>query len=310
MASVLALFFIVISYSQHGEHSAKVIKPGDGKVGILLLAHGGKSNWNEEVIKIAATVDKIMPVETAFGMASKRNIQPAVDRLIARGVTEIVAVPLFISSHSSVITSTEYLLGQRKEAPAAVAIFAKMNHGHGSHDTHKTEGKDFDPTTPVKSSALIRMTSALDRHDIVADILASRAGTISQQPDKEVVILVAHGPVADAENDKWLADMAVLAARMGKSSKYTRIEYLTVRDDAPEPIRSKATADLRAVVERAHNEGTRVLIVPLLLSYGGIEKGVINRLEGLEYTMPNQGLLPDERLAEWILESAKASAKK
>ena len=34
-----------------------------------------------------------------------------------RGVTEIVAVPLFVSSQSSVITSTEYLLGLRVDAP-------------------------------------------------------------------------------------------------------------------------------------------------------------------------------------------------
>ena len=74
--------------------------------GVLLLAHGGRNNWNEEVTKLAAEVDKNLPVEVAFGMATKRNIQDAIDRLVQRGVREIVAVPLFVSSHSSVITST------------------------------------------------------------------------------------------------------------------------------------------------------------------------------------------------------------
>ena len=62
-------------------------------------------------------------------MATRANIQTAVNALTARGVTEIVAVPLFVSSHSSVVTSTQYLLGLRAEAPAELAAFAKMSHG-------------------------------------------------------------------------------------------------------------------------------------------------------------------------------------
>ena len=44
-------------------------------------------------------------------MATRANIQTAVNALTARGVSEIVAVPLFVSSPSSVVTSTQYLLG-------------------------------------------------------------------------------------------------------------------------------------------------------------------------------------------------------
>ncbi|MBK9216303.1 MAG: hypothetical protein IPM59_12020 [Chloracidobacterium sp.] len=293
--------------AQHDHHVVGL--SAKSTTGVLLLAHGGKQNWNDEVKKIGAAVDGEYPVEIAFGMASKRNIQTAVDKLAARGVKEIVAVPLFVSSHSSVITSTEHLLGLRKEAPAALAVFAKMGHDHGSHDAHAaqaTADKSFDPTTPVKSTVPIRMVAALDRHHLVAEILTSRAESISSKPKKEVVVIVAHGPVSDAENAEWLADMASLAGQMKPKKKFKRIEYLTVRDDAPEPIRSNAAAELRAVVERATKEGNRVLIVPLLLSYGGIEAGVKTRLEGLEYAMPTQGLLPDERLSRWVIESVKS----
>src|ERR687891_532970 len=93
--------------------------------GILLLAHGGKAEWNERVNTLASTVNRDQPVEVAFGMATRSAMQSAVDRLVARGVTRIVAVPLFISSHSSVITSTAYLLGLRNQAPADLARFAK-----------------------------------------------------------------------------------------------------------------------------------------------------------------------------------------
>jgi len=268
--------------------------------GVLLLAHGGRQNWNDEVMKVAAAVDKTAPVEVAFGMASKRNIQTAVDKLIARGAQDIIAVPLFISPHSSVITATEYLLGLRRDAPPELAAFARMDHSHGGHSENHSPDHSFNPMTPIKSSVPIRMTEPLGRHRLVADILLSRAKAVSREPEREVVILVAHGPVSDESNAKWLDDMRSLAERMRRSSNFKRIEYLTVRDDAPPPIREKATAELREVVIKATGEKGKVLIVPLLLSYGGIEEGIKRRLEGLDYTMSNQALLPDPRIIEWV----------
>src|SRR5262245_31695616 len=63
------------------------------KRGVLLLAHGGSQRWNDNVKELAAKVDKQEPTEVAFGMATRANIQTAVDALVARGVSEIVAVP-------------------------------------------------------------------------------------------------------------------------------------------------------------------------------------------------------------------------
>jgi len=308
-ACVALIVFCSISASAQDTSGRKVTKENEAKAGVLLLAHGGKQNWNDEVAKLASVVDKKMPVEVAFGMASKRSIQHAVDKLIARGVGRILAVPLFISSHSSVITSTGYLLGQRDKAPPELAIFAKMSHGHGSHDRNHDTDDSLDPMTPVRSAVPIQMLSALNSHPLVADILLSRSSGISRRQEKEVVVIVAHGPVSDEENNRWLADMRVLANAVRSKSRFKRIEYLTVRDDAPEPIRSKAAAELRGVVQRAIDENSDVLIVPLLLAYGGIEEGIKKRLEGLSYTMSDQALLPDERLAQWVLQSAKNSAK-
>ncbi len=293
----LLLSFPIVSQAQERSSSA----------GILLLAHGGKEGWNEEVNKLAAQVDKRLPAEVAFGMADKRNIQNAIDRLVRRGVREIVAVPFFISSHSPVITATQYLLGLRAGAPAELAAYARMSHNHGAHRAGEPAQATFDPTTPVKSPVTIRMTAALDRHPLVAEVLLSRADSISKDPSHEVVVVVAHGPVADDENAKWLEDMGALVERIRSASSFQRIEYLTVRDDAPQPVRSRATAELRAVVERATRQGHRVLLVSLLISYGGIEEGIRKRLEGLNYVMSPHGLLPDDRLAGWVLLTARES---
>jgi hypothetical protein len=41
-------------------------------------------------------------------------------------------------------------------------------------------------------------------------------------------------------------------------------------------------------------------IVPVLLSFGGIEQGIRKRLDGLDYLMAPQAIMPDVRLVDWI----------
>jgi sirohydrochlorin ferrochelatase len=281
--------------------------------GILLLAHGGSAEWNARVTDLVAQADKRKPTEVAFGMATRATIQAAVDRLLARGVTEIVAVPLFVSSWSSVIASTEYLLGQRADAPTALATYAKMNHAPPSpaatpgsasagHDGHNTA---TDGTTPIASPVPIRMTRALNDHPIVAEILASRARAISQHPTDEALVIVAHGPNEDGDDRRWLADMASLVNRIRSTERFVSIDYLTLRDDAPKPVRDQATAELRSVVLKRSQDGRRVLMVPLLISFGGIDRGLRERLEGLTYTMAETALMPDDRLVTWVLAMAE-----
>lgn len=41
----------------------------------------------------------------------------------------------------------------------------------------------------------------------------------------------------------------------------------------------------------------------------GIERGIHTHLEGLQYEMPVEGLLPDARLAQWVRSMASANAQ-
>jgi hypothetical protein len=148
------------------------------------------------------------------------------------------------------------------------------------------------------------MTRALDDHPIVADILATRARSISRNPREEAVLIVAHGPSADDENRKWLADMQSLANRLGQADPFASIDVLTLRDDAAAPVRNTATEELRSIVRQRLGEGHRILVVPLLVSFGGIERGLRERLDGLPYAMPSSALVPDDRLATWVLSMA------
>ena len=123
-----------------------------GAQGILLLAHGGRADWNRKVLAVADQVESSIPVEVAFGMANKRTIRDALDRLAERDVDSVVAVSLFVSSHSSVMRATEYLLGSRGEAPPQMAAFARMAarmHARRNPDAATGDDAGFDWTTPV-----------------------------------------------------------------------------------------------------------------------------------------------------------------
>lgn len=171
---VAGLAFALLSFTAQAQHAnhTNPTTPKSGKPVILRLAHGGSKDWNNEVNKLVQETDKTFPPEVAFRMATKSNMEAAIHRLVTRGVSEIIAVPLFISPHSSVVTSSQYLLGLRAESPADLAKFAKMNHGHGgeNHSAHNS-----DPTKPIELPALLRMTDALSRHPLVAQILRARA---------------------------------------------------------------------------------------------------------------------------------------
>ena len=43
-----------------------------------------------------------------------------------------------------------------------------------------------------------------------------------------------------------------------------------------------------------------MLVVPVLLSFGGIEQGIRKSLDGLDYVMATQAIMPDDRLVDWI----------
>jgi hypothetical protein len=47
--------------------------------GVLLLAHGGKAEWNAHVTDLAAGLGTAGPVEVAFGMASRASLQRAIE---------------------------------------------------------------------------------------------------------------------------------------------------------------------------------------------------------------------------------------
>ncbi|MBI3288696.1 MAG: hypothetical protein HYZ74_04180 [Elusimicrobia bacterium] len=222
--------------------------------GVLLLAHGGDPSWNAEIAALRARTDARVPTETALGMADTTAMQDAVDRLKARGVGRIVAVPLFVSSRSEVLDQTRYALGlSKKPSEVLRAAFARMGAAHaptrpggGGSAAHAHHGHAHAFSTErVRLPLPLVMSPALDDHPLVASILLERARALSRDANKESVVLVAHGPVDDAALPAWTDTLAALCARVRSEGAFREVSYGVLRDDAvsssPPPRESTTT---------------------------------------------------------------------
>ena len=252
-------------------------------VGVLVLAHGGSRSWDGVVRQTVRQAQLPVPTQVVFGMGMHpgelTKMQQAVERLQQQGVQRIVVIPLLVSSHSEVFRQYEYLFGIRQQAEWPEA------------------GK------PLRRRVPIVMGVALDDHPVIAESLLERAARISREPGNETVVLVAHGPNGDVDNERWLGAMQHLADLMKQRAGFRQVVSLTMRDDAPAPLKAQAETQFRQTVMTAGQQG-RVLVLPLLLAKGGVEQKVPKILAGIPCTIARETLLPHPKLAQWVAAQA------
>ncbi|MBO6523940.1 MAG: hypothetical protein JJ971_08950 [Balneolaceae bacterium] len=297
LASFLTLSLAFFSYSFAQE--TKLI-PNNPEIGVLLLAHGSMDkNWNNSIEEVAAPLKEDYHLEVAWGMANALNMQPAIDKLEEKGVKTIVAVQLFVSSYSPIIRQNEYLLGIRDSL--ADAPMPMMIHDMKNHRMTVTMPENLQP---LNFNADIILTNPLDDHELVAEILLDRIEKLSIDPSKETVLLVAHGPNRESDNDMWIKTSNSLANQINRlqvtnGESFKDIISLTVRDDADEATHEKARQEFRKAVIKADQNGD-ALVIPLLLSQGGVEKKYLSRLEGLNFKWSGETLLPHYNISRFI----------
>lgn len=274
---VFSLFFPSLSSAQ----SAHPETPG-----ILVIAHGAGPTWNAPVESAVEAIRRTTPAEVAFLMGNGSKPQDAYDRLVRAGATRVVVVPLLISSTSAHAEQIRFIGGARQDYPHAEHMALTQVRG----------------PVPVAT-----VTAAMDDHPLIADILADRAKALSRDARQETLVIVAHGPNEDEEAAVWTSTINRLAERIRTTQPFRQVEARLLRDDAPKPVKDRALAELRESVT-AHAQSGRVVVVPLLLSPGSVADEIPATLKGLDFAWDGRTLLPDERIAQWILARAGQAA--
>jgi sirohydrochlorin cobaltochelatase len=269
--------------------------------GVLLMAHGGTPQWNQAVLDAVEPLRADHPVEVAFGMADAASLQQAVARLEQAGTTRIGVVRLFISGESWFARTREILglepgapprhgeAGEHAAPPGAAAAPA--------HGGHRMEYWRIDTRASFAVSV-----EGLSQEPAMGTVLAERASHLSTKPAEEDVLVLAHGPGDDAENERWLARTGELAQAIRAARTFRRVEVMTLREDWPEK-RARAEAEIRAFVERAQAESGRAIVLPFRVHGFGPYAEV---LKGLDYVSDGRGLLPHAAVGQWIRRQAEA----
>jgi sirohydrochlorin ferrochelatase len=256
---------------------------GAPAVGVLVVAHGGTNQWDGTVRKTVRDAGLAPPVEVVFGMGMHpeevRAFQDAVNRLQRKEVGRIIVVPLLVSSHSEVFRQYEYLFGLRDEPEWPEA------------------GKPLHLEVPVV------MGQALDDDPALAEVLTERAGQLSRKPEDETVFLIAHGPVEDEDDQRWLERLSQLGAQIQAKAGFHGVRAFTMRDDAPDAVKERAEQNLRAAL-RDESRQRRVLVVPVLIARGGVERKIPKILAGLSYVYKGRTLLPHKKMEAWLARQA------
>jgi sirohydrochlorin cobaltochelatase len=259
-----------------------------GRVGTLILAHGGDKGWNDQVRTVAEAVNTGGPVEVSFLMgpeAAAHRFQDAAKRLEAAGVGEIVVVPLLVSSHSGHYEQIRWLVGATDSLEEVM-----------QHHLHHAGIERADVKVPV------RLSRAIDDSPEVARVLAERALAIAETPAQQAVYLLGHGPNDDDAFARWMENLRPVADSVKAHGGFREAGVGLVRDDAPAPVRAAAVARVRAEIEAQHRAtGKPVVVVPVLISRGNVSNVKFRQdLAGLPVVYSGDPLLPHPGLAAWI----------
>jgi sirohydrochlorin ferrochelatase len=289
---------------------AMPIRPAE--TGVVLLAHGSNYDWNETMLGAVRPLEKRYMIEPALSMADPIVIERAIRRLERRGAKRIVIVRVFGLS-SSFQQDVERMIGADVEQPSHEASHAEhggsshASHGnmhamhggaHGGHGGH--HGASMVPSR-IRTSALLTTLGGLDDHRLFAEALLDRANALSKNPNKETVILVAHGAEDDGANAQWQRNLESLAKTMRSGSKYQAIRVATWREDWPDK-REAGIKTIRTYVQDAATNGGRAIVIPARTNDRGPEQQL---LKGLTYEL-GTGFAPHPKFAQWFEEQIQA----
>lgn len=217
-----------------------------------------------------------IPVEAAFlELVEGRLIQDGIDRLEAAGVTDLLAIPLFVSSGSKHVSEIGWALGAYAE-PAVETELPRM-----------------------RVRATLTYGNPIDADPEIVEVLLDRSRRLLDGGNAAVaaVLLIGHGSEHAGLHEAWARGLAALAEAVRERGGYADAEIAMLRPD----MAAEAVARLR---ER--RPGCEVLALPAFLSEGYFTREVVpGRLAGLGCRYDGRTLMPHPMIARWIARQAE-----
>ncbi|MFC4600333.1 sirohydrochlorin chelatase [Cohnella hongkongensis] len=255
-----------------------------GKRGLLVISHGSRERgWvalvDETIERVRDEIGNEMRVEAVFlELVEGRLIQDGIDRLRSEGVTEALALPLFVSSGSTHVNEIGWALGAYPE-PAAETDLKRFEVG----SLHIDYGHP--------------MGEAPEVDGIVLDNLRR----LSDESSRESILLIGHGSEEAGFRESWERELSGIAERVREKGGY--------RSAAAALLLPNQTEERIASIRRDRPDN-RILVVGLFLSEGYFTRMVIPRhlersgeLAACRYD--GAALMPHPNVAAWVMRQAR-----
>lgn len=252
-------------------------------LGVVFMPHGSNYNWNRTMMDAIEELQDEYMIEFAFSMGDPVLINNAVQRLEERGATAVTVLRIF-SLESSFKAATEYTLGLRPNMG-----HDGMMHGMGGMPPR------------VQSGSVFYTTGGLEDSPLFAEALLDRAIGLSENPEKETVILVGHGTRTEEGNAHWLKNLESITAHMEKTAEeknynFRDFKFENWREDWPD-LRDEHIENVRNMVKEAGEDGGSAIVIPARTTQGGHAE---RWLGDLEFKHNGEGFAPHPLFVEWV----------
>ncbi len=244
------------------------------RIGLLLVAHRYDAESTGHVHALAAGAG--VPARVAsVGHGESDAVVEGIAALRAGGCEGVVVIPLFIASASRLV---------------------------------RRIGDVVRACRPADEPRVV-VTPALDDAPEVIEVLTARARALATEPARQAVVLVGHGPSANADVPAWETLGEQVAAAVQREGGFAATRAVVVRDDAPEAVRAAAVRRLRQQLGRYRSDSGRpVVLVPWLVGAGRLTRARLPAdIAGHDVRYDGRPLLPHANLDAWVARQLAAA---
>ena len=272
----------------------------DEELGLVLVAHGAPMpSWNAPVLALEDEVRGLLEeagdnpfdgVRVALMEFTEPSIHTVIRDLEEAGIDRAYVLPLFIAPSGHSLFDIPAILGLYSDQEMLGEL--------------RGEGIEI-----VDTDIRLTVGPTLNYGDILKTIMLDRVKEISVDPASESLVLLAHGDAATEPVWEALCDEIGVYV-----CAHTGIEYF---DHALVEVGQSFATEGLGVIAQAAEHAERTLVVGLYLSMGveNMAKSAMVRsgmmtisaeevLKDEEIRYGGQGVLPDPRVAAWVVERA------
>jgi hypothetical protein len=229
---------------------------------------------------------------------ARPSVADGIREFEAAGCNRIVAVPLLIapSSHS------------HWDIPALLGIYSDAE----MEKELRGEGAEI-----VRSKLPITITTTLADSNVIEKVMLKRVNELSNDPNNEAVILLAHGDHYIPELwDTFMKKTVIhICGKTGIScGDWACVEMGQGYNKAANAIAEAGESRKKVIVVGAYlSMGIDKMHMRWMSQFDSMAKsmpGFENPLKGLDIKLSSKGLLPDSLVAKWIVDVSKGECKR